>query len=69
MENKAKTYFSGRRPIQNILKEMSGLLPYWGRNVSNNSPITPCRLIINNKILNITKKCVVEARSKLNNKF
>jgi hypothetical protein len=59
---------SGRQPIQNILKENPGPTPYCNRNTAYNSPITSWRLFINDKILNIIKKCIeVEARSKLNN--
>lgn len=61
------SFSSGRRPIQNILKENPGPTPYSKRNIADDSPITSWRLFISDKMLNIIKKCTeVEARSKLN---
>lgn len=57
-------YSSGRRSVQNILKEKPGLTSYSKRNVSINTPMSSWRLFINYKILNIINE-IHRSKSKI----
>lgn len=59
---------SGRRPLQNILRENGGPTSYAKRHICSDKPLSAWRLIINEKILRIIKECTdAEAKRILQN--